>query len=159
MHALVPLVAGAEAAEGLIRKLWCALVDGDLLLFHESDYFGPQGDFVAGGILRVTPRGAVRWAARSEGNVGPPLVSRAFAYVTGIGFVGKLDLRSGRYAWRHGDLYRTPGLYNGFALPHRDRGGIVFPAVHHNLGKAIPGRWPKALVVDDAGGAIWSGVP
>lgn len=59
-------------------------------------------------------------------NVGPGLLEGESAYVTALGFVGKVDLRSGTYAWKHANLYRstrTKGSaysdtdFNSFELP------------------------------------------
>jgi hypothetical protein len=154
----VPLAKGAK--QGLVRDLWCGLSDGDLLLLHHSTCFGPEGDFIQGGAVRVAATtGLVQWSARVQGNTGDALRSGKFLYVTGIGFVGKLDIQSGRYAWQHTKLYRSPGIYNSFDKPRRDGVRVIFPAFHANMGKPVPDAWPKGLVVHDESGKILEGMP
>lgn len=38
-------------------------------------------------------------------NLGLPIISMGFAYVNAFGFVGKIDLKTGVYAWKHSNLY------------------------------------------------------
>lgn len=38
-------------------------------------------------------------------NLGQPIIDSQFAYVTAIGFVGKIELITGQYAWKHFNLY------------------------------------------------------
>jgi hypothetical protein len=48
-------------------------------------------------------------------NLGQPIISQGFAFVTAIGFVGKIDLTTGKYLWKHHNLYdRTKYSFNSF---------------------------------------------
>lgn len=38
-------------------------------------------------------------------NLGQPIILNEFAFVSAIGFVGKLNLKTGQYIWKHDDLY------------------------------------------------------
>lgn len=38
-------------------------------------------------------------------NLGQPIIDGQFAYVTALGFVGKIDLQIGEYVWKHKELY------------------------------------------------------
>ena len=38
-------------------------------------------------------------------NLGQPIIVGESAYVTAIGFIGKIDLKSGMYDWKHRNLY------------------------------------------------------
>ncbi len=58
-------------------------------------------------------------------NVGQGLVEGNYVYVTGIGFIGKINLESGAYVWRHDDLYRN-SAFNSFELPEIIGNATVF---------------------------------
>lgn len=48
-------------------------------------------------------------------NLGQPIINEQFAYVTAIGFIGKIDLRTVEYFWQHKDLYdREKYSFNSF---------------------------------------------
>lgn len=146
--------AGVEP--GVVERLWCGQVDGDLLVVHQSAYLGAEGDYVAGGAFRVSAAsGRVAWSVRLQGNTGKPLRSGSSLYVTGIGFVGKVDVESGAFCWKHEGLYRSPGLYNSFDVPRIVGDAVVFPAVNVNgvNGVGVSG----ALVVDSVTGRIREG--
>ena len=49
-----------------------------------------------------------------------------YAYLTAIGFVGKVDLTSGAYVWRHDKLYRRDGAFNSFELPEIQGDKVLF---------------------------------
>jgi hypothetical protein len=71
-------------------------------------------------------------------NVGQGLLDGAFAYVTGIGFVGKVNLKSGAYAWRHADLYgQANSAFNIFALPEVEGNVVIFREAEHYLRKKV----------------------
>lgn len=149
-----------HVSQGLIRKTWCAVANGDLILAYRLDYFGPEGDFRGGAVSRLaTAPGKVRWTVELQGNIGEPLLAGNSIYVSGTGFVGKLDANSGHFSWSHAGLYRSPGVYVSFARPIRRAGNVVFPARHYNSGNAIPEGWPPELIVDDASGRILKGKP
>ncbi|MDB3904979.1 hypothetical protein N9335_00720 [Crocinitomicaceae bacterium] len=38
-------------------------------------------------------------------NLGQPIILNEFAFVSAIGFVGKLNLKTGQFIWKHDDLY------------------------------------------------------
>ena len=58
-------------------------------------------------------------------NIGQGLIEDGNAYVTGIGFIGKLNLASGAYAWRHDDLY-IEDAFNSFELPEITGDVVLF---------------------------------
>jgi hypothetical protein len=63
-------------------------------------------------------------------NVGEPLREGRHLYVTGIGFVGKLDLGTGEFDWKHDDLYDTregaPKHFNSFEKPELAGDTVLF---------------------------------
>lgn len=50
-------------------------------------------------------------------NMTPGLIQGGFLYVTGIGFVGAIDLDTGRYAWCVRDLYKGENIFAAFQEP------------------------------------------
>jgi hypothetical protein len=157
----IALPSGFEDAKlGTVLKVWCGAEGGDILLLYFSDFFSDKGDFVGGAALRVKlASSTVLWVAATAGNVGQPLRHGGFLYVTGLGFVGKLGLDSGKYLWHHSGLYRPPGLYVSFGKPLREAERVIFPSVSVlPLGRGER-KLESALVVDDASGLIVSGAP
>lgn len=120
----------------LTRELYCLEYGGDLILIGEVSNFESGMGFIArldGATLRM------KWKRVIPGfNVGQGLLDGAFAYVTGIGFVGKVNLKSGAYAWRHTDLYgQANSAFNIFALPELEGNVVVFREAPHYLRKKI----------------------
>jgi hypothetical protein len=118
----------------LTHELYYAEYEGDLLLIAEVS----NGDYGMGFIARLdgsTLR--MKWKRVIPGfNVGQGLLDGAFAYVTGIGFVGKVNLRSGAYACRHTDLYgQASSAFNIFALPEVEGNVVIFREAKHYLRK------------------------
>lgn len=147
-----------NARHGYVEKLWCGSVGPDLLLMHQSLYFGEDDDFSGGGLVRIArTSGRVLWSVALSGNVGPPLRQESYLYVTGMGAVGKLDLNSGKFRWRHTGLLRKPGIFVAFERPRLEGANVVFPAINAVPSDAPTRRWPKALVVNDATGKILEG--
>ena len=62
--------------------------------------------------------------------MGRPLRDGHDLYVTGAGFVGKLDLRTGEYAWQFGGLEDVRGAepkpLNAFDQPELDGDAVLF---------------------------------
>jgi len=61
-------------------------------------------------------------------NVGEPLREKRRLYVTGIGFVGALDLKTGEYIWQHEKLYgrEREGAFNSFVAPELKGEEVLF---------------------------------
>lgn len=62
--------------------------------------------------------------------VGEPLREGRHLYVTGFGFVGRLDLGTGEFDWKHDDLYDTregaPKHFNSFEKPELAGDTVLF---------------------------------
>ncbi|MDT5157365.1 MAG: hypothetical protein QOC99_3420 [Acidobacteriota bacterium] len=88
-----------------IENIYFSEHAGDLLLVCGVTN-GVDG---AGFIVRLEqPSMRARWKQHLPSfNVGQPLREDHFLYLTAIGFVGKLDLETGEYAWKHDGLYDT----------------------------------------------------
>jgi hypothetical protein len=111
-----------------------------------------DGGSGAGFAVRLEqPSMRARWKAEFPAfNVGQPLRDGAHLYLTGIGFVAKLDLRTGLYVWRHRRLYGRAGAgtFNSFEPPEISGDAVLFRE------KATGGVAPKTLRVDRKSGKI-----
>lgn len=127
-----------------IRALYYAEYQGDALLLIEVS----NGAYGAGFILRVGgAQPDIKWKqAIPDINVGRGLLDEDFAYITAKGFVAKVDLRTGGYAWRHEDLangsafeaFDPPGLDgNKVLFPSRGRGRKAALAVNRQTGRIL----------------------
>jgi hypothetical protein len=140
-----------------VERLWCRLVQRDVLLVYEARLVDDKGDFVRGVVARLDESGKPKWVQVLAGNVGEPYAVGGSLYVSGLGFVGKLDMQTGAYLWKHAELYRSPGMFNSFEAPRFEGHQVVFKARHANFGKPPPASWPEAIVIDDNSGAILAG--
>ena len=107
----------------------------DLLLAYELQ----DGEDGWGHVVRLDGNTlSQKWLTDIPGfNVGQGLVENNFLYLTAIGFAAKLDLESGKYAWRHDGLYkpgfynavglRESGYFNDFEQPRLEGNVILFP--------------------------------
>lgn len=73
----------------------------------------------------------MKWKRSIYGfNVGQGLVEGDFAYLTAIGSIAKVDLRSGANVWRHRNLYQvsehTDSAFNSFELPEIKGDTVLF---------------------------------
>ena len=102
--------------DGHLEKLYYLDYGGDLLLiFGASD-----GDSGWGGAVRLAPHDAsTRWFQKIPAfNIGPAMLERGALYVTGIGFVARVDATSGIFVWKHEGLYcEGDGAFNAFDAP------------------------------------------
>lgn len=90
-----------------ISRVFYSEFEGDLLLLLHTDIAGVGLGFVTR-LEQPSMRGL--WRQRiPASDVGDPLRDGHNLYVTGMGFVGKLDLRTAEYAWQHDDLENTRG--------------------------------------------------
>ncbi|MBV9924409.1 MAG: hypothetical protein JOZ96_05155 [Acidobacteria bacterium] len=85
-----------------VARLFYSEFEGDLLLLLHTEIAGAGFGFVTR-LEQPSMRGL--WRQRiPAGDVGRPLRDGRDLYVTGLGVVGKIDLRTGEYAWLHDDL-------------------------------------------------------
>lgn len=113
--------------EILSRVVYFAAQKNDLILLYEISAGGEGAGYIArfdGKTLKL------KWKANISGfNVGKGLIENNFAYLTAIGFVGKINLLTGKYVWKHDNLYdwnRKKGAFNSFELPELEGGNVVF---------------------------------
>ncbi len=82
-------------------------------------------------------------------NLSNPIILDSLCYVASIGFVGKLNLNSGKYFWKHDDLYEKT-KFNSFH-------GIEFKNnyVHFLEGKSdVDNKEPGRVLLNDETGEI-----
>jgi len=111
-----------------IETIYYAEYEGDLLVACNVG----DGDAGAGLVFRLEqPSMRALWKQQIPAfNVGEPLRDGGSLYVTGIGFIGRLDLRTGEYVWQHDDLddarRGAPGSFNSFEVPELDGDTVLF---------------------------------
>jgi len=110
-----------------IERLWYLPIERDIVLICEDS----DGESGGGIVVRLAgQRLQRRWVAKLPGfNIGEGLLDGAYLYVTAIGFVGKLDLNAGKFAWAHENLYQNPygdGRFSAFKRPILRDDVVVF---------------------------------
>ena len=112
-----------DKSYSLDRLIYYAELESDVLLMCEVSDGESGGGFIArldGQTLRM------KWKREIPGfNLGQGLIQGNHAYLTAIGFIAKLNLKSGTYHWKHDNLYRD-GDFNSFKLPAVEGDVILF---------------------------------
>jgi hypothetical protein len=154
--------AGRRTKEGAVRLFNLRLEAGDRLRHvYFSEFVNniilacevSDAETGAGFVVRLEqPSMRARWKAHLPGfNVGAPLRDGEHLYLTAIGFVAKLDLKTGRFAWRHTRLHGRggPDAFSAFGPPELSGDAVLFretradgrPAravrVHRRTGKIL----------------------
>ncbi len=119
--------------------------DNILILASITDNEGSGGSVYS---LRKN-NSQVKWVANIPGfNIGDVAIEDNYAYITAIGFISKLDLRSGKYIWKHTELYQTNRAFGSFDRPNIQGRTVIF------RGSSSDGSVPKNIVVDKKSGKI-----
>jgi len=86
--------------------------------------------------------------------IGLPVIKDGFTYINSYDFIGKINLNTGQYAWKHNNLYNSETGYNGendigqiFDSTIIKNNNIIFLATHED--KTI-----DSIIVDDISGNI-----
>ncbi|HEV3470788.1 MAG TPA: hypothetical protein VG148_15800 [Pyrinomonadaceae bacterium] len=153
--------AGRRTKDGAPRLFNLRLEGADWI---ERVYFGEYEDNVvlvcevrdgesgAGFVARLEqPSMRALWKTDFEFfNVGQPLRDGPHLYLTGHGFVAKLDLRTGLFVWRQRRLYGRAGAgtFNHFDPPEISGDTVLFRE------KPTGGVAPKTLRVNRKSGKI-----
>jgi hypothetical protein len=138
-----------DGGDQLRRVLYASHRGNVLLLCEVGDGEGGEG-FVA---RLEQPSMRARWKLPFPAfNVGPGLIEEEHVYLTGVGFVARLDLRKGEFVWQHDDLGRKGGGgFDSFETPTVEGDAVLFrerpardaPArtvrVHRRTGKILGG--------------------
>jgi len=111
-----------------VNQLFYSEFEGDLLLLLHTTI----ADIGLGFVTRLEqPSMRGLWRQRIPArDVGNPLRAGWDLYVTGEGFVGMIDLRTGEYAWQHDDLEvehgAEPKPLHTFDAPELDGDAVLF---------------------------------
>ena len=113
--------------ESLHRVIYFSPYKNDLLLLSEIDYQG----YGAGFIVRLDGKTLkTKWRREIPGfNIAQGLIEKKWAYLAAIGFIAKIDLETGKYLWKHDDLYRKyeeSGAFNIFETPKSVNSLVLF---------------------------------
>lgn len=100
-----------------IRRLYFSEYSGDLLLICELK--SGNGGNGGGAIFRLLqPSMRARWAQRIPSSNISARREGTSLFLAGLGFVARLDLRSGAYDWQHAELNRRePARFKAFDEP------------------------------------------
>ena len=128
-----------------LEAVYFAEYKGDLLFLCQISNGESGGGFIA----RLDERTLkTKWKRDLPGfNVGPALIESNFAYLTTIGFIGKIDLRSGGLPGRT-TLFRNGDTFTSFELPQLDNQNVLFKE------KTIYNPPAKTIVVEKQSGRI-----
>ena len=89
------------------------------------------------------------WQTEIQGfNLGLPYIIDNFAYVTTIGFAGKIDLQKGKY------IYECAGLYDDKRYSFNDFDTIIFrDTLTFFLADNRNNKWTDTLIVNETSGS------
>jgi hypothetical protein len=119
--------------------------DNILIIASITDNEGSGGSVYS---LRKT-NSQVKWVTNIPGfNIGDVTIEDNYAYITAIGFISKLDLRSGKYIWKHPNLYQKNRAFGSFDRPEIQGKTVIFRGV------STDSTAPKNIVVDKVSGKI-----
>ncbi len=132
--------------EMLSRTIYFARYKNDLILLCELS----DGESGAGLIFSFNGTNLKqKWQANIGGfNVGQGLIENNFAYLTAIGFVAKINLATGKYIWKHDNLYNN-GAFNSFDMPELDGSNVIFTE-----SKGTEENSPNIIAVNKSTGKI-----
>lgn len=132
--------------EMLSRTIYYVQYKNDLILLCEAS----NGESGRGLIVSFTSATLKqKWQANISGfNIGQGLIENKFAYLTAIGFVAKINLATGKYIWKHGNLYNN-GAFNFFDMPELDSSNVIFTE-----SRGAEENSPNIIVVNKSTGEI-----
>lgn len=109
-----------------ITKIKVQPYQSDLLIAYEST----DGNYGSGEICRFSEQPLkIKWCAEIYGfNVIASLGSDGAAYVGSIGFLGRINLESGKYCWQLSELFDADHTFNLFGIPLEDESAAAFAA-------------------------------
>jgi hypothetical protein len=129
-----------------IEKLFFYSIDNDVVAF----YVESNGDESGSIAKRIDPeKNKIIWETTLYGfNMAKPLIVDNKAYISTIGFIGKLNLASGRFVWKFDNLYKD-GKYNSFKTPEFNENGLVLFKSYNVITKQT-----SSILIDDRKGKI-----
>jgi hypothetical protein len=131
--------------DGFINNIYLLHYEINLLVYH-CDTDGEDGVSFIELLDRKTGE-SIFWSHIPGFNLGQPIVVGGKSYVTTIGFVGKIDLLTGKYDWQYDDLYdHQKYSFNSFDSISVDNDTVQFISEHYRT-KTID----KVFVADKSG--------
>jgi hypothetical protein len=129
-----------------ITKLAYAPYENDLIIVFQmenSEYGGSSAARIDGETLKP------KWvSAVASFNLGKPIIKGNGLYVTTIGAIGKINVDTGEFFWKHTDLYdQETQDFNSFKMPVFSGTKVIFQGEIYNT-------CPKRVEVNDADGTI-----
>ncbi len=124
---------------------------GDLLLIYGVS----DGQTSGGEVIKLRSKTLEqKWLTDVPGfNLGQALIKGRWLYLTATGFIGKLDLHSGKYAWQHDYLHnKGPGIFKSFEQPVFEKDVVKFT---EKLSPEEKGP-PVTIAVEDKSGRVIS---
>lgn len=136
-----------EKEKPYVESLAYASYEGDLIIvfvYSNLDFAGSKIARIDGESLNAI------WVTDFHGpNIGEPIIRSNSLYVTSIGAVGKVDMDSGEFLWKHIDLYdQETKDFNSFKIPVFNGTEIIFQ------GKNIFSTCPRRIEINDLDGTI-----
>lgn len=133
--------------ESFVENAYLHHLAGDLLIYYtdtDGEYAGSSVEL----INRET--GKVRYSNRINGfNLGQPIIVGEKTFITAIGFVSKVDLRTGKYDWKFDNLYSNEhSSFNSFDSINVGKDTVMFFSEHHT------GKKDMVLVDNESGQLI-----
>lgn len=101
-------------AETPIRKLYVYPTDNDFVVFYEYT----DGDEGGSSAKRISKENKILWTSPIYSfNLSVPVIQADFAYLSTAAFLGKLNLKDGKYSWKHElnlkfEVFEEPILLN-----------------------------------------------
>lgn len=119
--------------ETVSSNVFFAQYKSDLILLYEANIGGEGLGYIAS---FNSASMKLKWKAVINGfNVGKGLMENQFAYLTAIGFVAKINLLTGKYVWKHDNLYnwnKNNGGFNSFEIPELEKNNVIFTEKTHD---------------------------
>jgi len=113
------------AKNSRIDRVLYAEVEHDLLLIYEVS----DGESGWGTIVRLATRSlTLKWRLNLPSfNISLGAIENARLYQAGSGFVAAIDLRRGRFVWKHTGLYdQRKQSFNAFSRPEVIGSEVIF---------------------------------
>jgi outer membrane protein assembly factor BamB len=132
-----------------IEKIYFSELGDDLLLLYTFN----EGGYAASTLTRLDGKtNKLKWKAQIPAFNIVGFLDGDRSYIAGTGFIGAVNLATGKFVWKHENLYNEKyGKINIFAVPQVEAGKIVFRSSEKDAyTKKI------ALVVDKTSGRLLS---
>jgi len=112
-----------------IRSAYLAYYKDELLVYFECADAESGSSYL--NVFNKTNKKMVFEVSLDGFNLGLPVIKDSFTYVSSIGFIGKINLNTGQYAWKYDTLYDNKNyLFNAFDSIIIKNNTIIFVSSH-----------------------------